>query len=501
MTFKKKSYETIVEDILADLTGADSPFTDRNIGSVTLTLVEAFSREVATLYAQLEKTYLSAYVDTAEGAALDFVVSILGVNRIRAGRPVGVVEFSRNTPAPGDITIPRGTAVSDSNSNRYVTIEEKTLRQGQTAIEVTVRAASEEIQPVDQKALNLMPQPVVGIETVTNREATVRSTEDESDEYLRKRAKTALYGAGKATIDAIRFAVMEQGVESVVIHDMPRGVPGELDVIVDYGVNRNGLEDEVKEAIAATRAAGIWVNLRDSVGVYLTIIIKVTLSAPLQKSEESLLADTIQGSIAAYIKGLKAGEPVLNNKIVALAMADSRVQNVSFAIEVEDAAERIMPNGDVHMGRMEKASLPKNGIMVTFYVAQPVIQPEKMARKPDEESIGPAPVQVEVAITVGLNQDFVAKIGDPTAAEGRVKTIIENRIRAYVTELFAGDAIKYADLLESLESEEKYTISTLKLINTHTRDGLVVTLDTSGRNDWVRKEDQDNPEEIVELIV
>jgi hypothetical protein len=43
-------------------------------GSVTRTLAEAFSRELATIHEQLEEVYESAFLDTATGKSLQVLV-------------------------------------------------------------------------------------------------------------------------------------------------------------------------------------------------------------------------------------------------------------------------------------------------------------------------------------------------------------------------------------------------------------------------------------------
>ena len=77
---------------------AQSPITDRN-GSVARTLVEALGREIATLYEQLDLVYKAGFIDLAESTSLDFVVALLGIERIRAGREIGEVVFARSTGA------------------------------------------------------------------------------------------------------------------------------------------------------------------------------------------------------------------------------------------------------------------------------------------------------------------------------------------------------------------------------------------------------------------
>jgi uncharacterized phage protein gp47/JayE len=463
---------------------AASPITDRNIGSVTRTVVEALGREMATLYGQLDKVYLSAFVDTAEGRSLEFVVSLLGMERILAGRAVGEVEFSRSTPAAGDITIPLSTLVSDREDNRYETTERATLRQGQLAVEVPVRAVSEDVSILGARVLTLMPRPVVGIEAVVNHEATTRGTRDETDEELRARAKVALYGAGKATIEAIRFAVLEQGVNSVVIRDMPQGVPGELDVIIDYEGDPAAKEDAVQRAIEQTRAAGIRVNLNPTDRVKLLLDLTVTLTAELLSDEQAVLRRSIQRQIADYVASLAAGKPVAANKIIALVMADPRVQDVSFEAQKGD---QVVPSGDIPVGQMEKVYIQNvdTDIAVTFQVAPAEALPTEVAK-------GPTPIKIEAMVQIsGLTDEFVSSVGQMSGAQERAKSIIQAKVQAFVAELFAGDAIVFANLLDLLASD-KYTVDEgrTQLRDTHVVDGLVVTLKQRDDTDRVRESEQ-----------
>jgi len=74
-----------------------SVISDVNPGSVTRTIVEAMSREIEYLYLQMEQAYLSGFLDTANGDALDLVVSILGMKRKPPQPSSGNVTFGRNT--------------------------------------------------------------------------------------------------------------------------------------------------------------------------------------------------------------------------------------------------------------------------------------------------------------------------------------------------------------------------------------------------------------------
>ena len=58
-----------------------SGITDFNAGSVAGTLVRAFARELKFLYEQMDQAYRRAFIDIAEGEALDNVVALLEIGR------------------------------------------------------------------------------------------------------------------------------------------------------------------------------------------------------------------------------------------------------------------------------------------------------------------------------------------------------------------------------------------------------------------------------------
>ena len=85
-----------------------SGISDVNPGSVVRTLVEAISREIEYLYAQMDQAYLSGFLETATGEALDLVVSLLGVKRKPPQPSSGYVTFGRSTepeklPVTGEV--------------------------------------------------------------------------------------------------------------------------------------------------------------------------------------------------------------------------------------------------------------------------------------------------------------------------------------------------------------------------------------------------------------
>jgi uncharacterized phage protein gp47/JayE len=461
---------------------SSSPITDRNIGSVTRTIVEAISGEIATLYAQLEKAYLSAFIDTAEGKSLEFVVSILNVERIKAGRAEGKVTFSRATGALGDITIPVDTVLSTGarkdGERKFKTIEKGTLHEGDTTVEVPVHAEEPGAgYVVEIGDIHVIPKPIVGIEQVTNYAATVISTEDESDERLRQRAKAALYGIGKATVDAIKYAALEEGARSVRIREMPFKIPGEVEIIADCAEeDKNAIEDVVNE----TRAAGIkvYTRLPDEVQVELTL--ELTVPPNLLQEEKDELQGGVKDKITDYITYLDPGERVLASKIIGLATGDQRVLNARISDvkvnivstdnteKTEKTAARIMAGNDIMVQPKEKAVLKNVTIdMIT----------ESPAAPPEEVGEALHPIKVEIDVVIALKEGTTKE---------QAENIIGAKARVYLSELGVDDSIDRLKLKGAIENDDRYTVTQVILRNFHSLDGLVVIL-TRDDEDKIRE--------------
>jgi hypothetical protein len=245
-----------------DLQNTERRLTDRNPGSVTTTLAEAFAREFAVLHKQMEMIYRSAFVDLADGGSLEHVVALLGLERKDARFASGEVLFKRSTPAAGDIAIPAGTLVSTAQGLNFETSEKRTLRRGQLSVVSPVRAQVEGPDGrVDAGAIVNINRPIFGIESVSNESATYFATDKETDDQLRARVKASLERAGRATIDAIKYGLIEEVAEiteeNIEVRERA-DAPGFVDVRL--GLEATGDPDLVRRielAIFNARPAGV----------------------------------------------------------------------------------------------------------------------------------------------------------------------------------------------------------------------------------------------------
>jgi uncharacterized phage protein gp47/JayE len=193
----------------------------------------------------------------------------------------------------------------------------------------TVPVAAVEPGPdgnVNAGTITIMPTPPPGVEGVVNEEPVTGGQLSEPDDRLRERAKHALERAGNATLNAIRFAVLEvDGVEGVEVvdHSVDDTVPlGE--VRVRYS---GGERAEVEEAVEGARAAGIIARLDE--------IERVLISGTFYLIPEPGAAPTAAGpflaAVAESINALAIGAPLSVRRL------NARAYNVPGLADVAEA--------------------------------------------------------------------------------------------------------------------------------------------------------------------
>jgi uncharacterized phage protein gp47/JayE len=375
-----------------------SGITDFNAGSVAGTLARATARELKLLYEQMDQAYRRAFIDYAQGAALDNVVALLGISRNLAMPAQGEVTFWLKKPPQADIPIAPGTRVADVRGRLFkVTapgIIQATLEEAANAVGPVVRTAAKignlvhvrvtgtttdlATQPTkagqpfgdDERTITLaatppssnlivtyhpksvtvpviavepglegnlgsgsltvMPTPPRGIDGgVVNEKPLTGGEAVESDDQLRERAKHALERAGNATLNAIRFAVLNvDGVDSVDVRDFSIDEtipPGELWVRISTGMP-DVVRPQVENVVDKTRAAGIKARV--------TQVSIVTLSGTLY-----VMPDTARAGADAYARyetavisalaALGIGKPVSPRKLASLAFQIAGLADVA----------------------------------------------------------------------------------------------------------------------------------------------------------------------------
>ncbi|HEX6748286.1 MAG TPA: baseplate J/gp47 family protein [Longimicrobium sp.] len=345
--------------------GAVPVLTDRNPGSITRLLAESLAREFAVLSRQLESVYQAGFVATAGGRDLDQLAALVGVDRRNRTYAVGTVVFSRATPAIGDVPVPAGTRLSTAEPPAVVfeTTADRTLRRGELSVEVPVQATvSGTAGVVPARAVTVIHRPILGVETVTNPQATELRGDDETDEALRERIRNALEGYGRATRGAVLAALTTlPGVreKDVRIHEDPLARPGVITVSIAAELDADDAERAVS-LIEEARPVGIRVlhnldaphtilaaslppNVVDDAsdpavsdtvepdGLYLPVHVHAMLlpAAPsLTPADRTALQNRGRETVRAFVKEAGIGETLVYNRLVAALMALDGVLDV-----------------------------------------------------------------------------------------------------------------------------------------------------------------------------
>lgn len=300
-----------------------SPLSDINVGSVTRTLGEAIGREIATVYQQINQAYLAGFVDSAQGKALDLVVSILGIKRQPKDFAIGLVTFFRDPQAgDGNITIPENTVVAtEKGEASFITTQLRTLQRGQARIDLPVRAtaaAKGQAGIVDSGKITTLAQPIAGIAKITNLEPTFLGAEGETDEQLRARAKAALRAFGKATLAALANAIFEARAKLNEVFD-PNGPPGKtappgvVTMLIEAKPERF---NSLRAAVEQTRAAGVQATLVAKFVFFkprLVVQPKRQITGPGKVKLIGEVIDTLQ----TYVNSLPAGTPAVGADLLS----------------------------------------------------------------------------------------------------------------------------------------------------------------------------------------
>lgn len=372
--FAKKEFQAIVDSLLGQSSGDAGGRTglgDANAGSVIRTLMEAFARELALCYEQLDVVWRAGYIETAEGQALDNVVALLGLERQRAGFLVGAVEFSRGQPAEADIAIPAGTLIAGRGVAPAETTRDATLAKGDRAVRVDVQsvAPSADGKQVPAGALALMPRPIAGIETVTNTLALVQRQKPETDAELRARARNAVRRAHTGTDASLETAVRACGIAKVRVIDSaddPTLPPATVTVVIgDIDVSDNTLR-AVYAAVRDVRPAGIRVTVTKATAISVRIDATLDLTRQVPPADQQAMRERVVADLKSYFGQLAVGEMLRVAKLRAVLTADDRVASAEatgtqlidpWIGGVPVGASAVLRSGDLQVEASQRAVL------------------------------------------------------------------------------------------------------------------------------------------------
>jgi uncharacterized phage protein gp47/JayE len=411
------------------------PLTDVAVGSVIRTILETIGIELALTYQQLEQVYKSAFVETAEGDALDKVVALTGVQRMPSGRAVARLRFTRAGGAAGTVTIPVATPVTDAKANRYLTTSEVTMAPGESTKEVTAAAESDATQEVAKDQLTFLEVAIAGVSTVTNPDPSRKLAVAETDDQLRLRARSGFRAASRGTLDAIRFGLLGiQGVKDVKITERPNGVPGEIRVDVAFASDATPeIKALVAERLELFRPAGIHVETGEAAHFNVSVKVSLTLQGASISGGD---LETIQAAAAEKIKQILNSVPpegkVRRAPLVAAVMSDSRVVDAKVTLTPENQSP------------VEELTLPAATVLK-------LVEPVVFDSPAFEQSGTAAQVTSKVSMSLPLNL-----AGNTTQPEAQ--GLIESAAAAHLATRSASAPLTVDSFATAVRNDAKYAL-------------------------------------------
>lgn len=325
--------EDTVEDILDAMTADAMEYFGEDLNDDQLAVIRLFYRPIAERLAEAQGdiglVLESAQIDNASGDALDLLTALIGIVRDPATQATGEVAFSRDSAANTDYTIPSGTFVQTDAREPIVfeTTETVTLSNSSTSVTAGIEAIDAGVDGnVGSNTITVMPDPPVGVQSVTNSAATIGGSEEESDDELRERAKEELAEGSRASAPALVNAVKSlDGVTSVTIF-INNGNLSQIPGTTNDGfelVVAGGNDGEIAQAIRDTMAAGdtshsgysgsgasanadIGNGQTINVGFTRPTQVDIYVDMSLEVTDEFASEDAVRDSIVGYVGGLYA---------------------------------------------------------------------------------------------------------------------------------------------------------------------------------------------------
>lgn len=400
--------------------------SDVHVGSVTRTLAETVSLEIASLYAQLEVVYQAGFIDTATGRALDNVVALLGITRIEGGRPSGEVEFTRSNASPGLISIPAGTRITTADGDiEYETTDAVTLAQGQNTIRVVARDTEVGNEPLAADALTVLPVPIAGIAKVTNPGPTAINTRNETDDDLRTRAKNFLHGSERATLGAIKHAISKQGVNADVVESADK--PGYIFITLHAESISPELQQRVMQAVAEAKPAGIHVSFEGLVAPQkVNLVLRLTTAANMLEQDLRAIQRAVSEKIKDYFARLPAREAGSINRIVGLVLSVAGVEDVSLVSATLESSGDSVLNRDA--GQLDISGFPT--VLGNLNISDPNLPTllTVVISRPAAQAL-PASVDIKAALNTALT--YLNELNSTELAAGAPPAAHASRILTY----------------------------------------------------------------------
>ena len=335
MAYTVKSFDQIMEDMVAWIISRAPSITDMTPGSVIRSFCEGAALSMEEVYVS---TYLGfrRHLNNIQESVFDFPR--------KAGTKAKVeVVFSRAV-ANGEVVIPEGTRVATASGLKFLLDEDAAIPAGDTDSPSVIATAEEagSMYNVGAGVIDVMQDSVSGVDSVTNALAATGGVDQESDIAYKNRFQAYVEGLGRSNLAGIRVGALSvPGITSVSVVELFPPVSGvNVDVYVDDGTAA-GISAELIAQVQSVidgdgtaenpgyRSAGVNVDVHQP-GI-VTQDVEATL-AILPGVDTAQMQTDIVNALTAYVNTLGVGSDIIYNELVAAIMGVFGVSDVDVTV-------------------------------------------------------------------------------------------------------------------------------------------------------------------------
>lgn len=336
MAINTQTFTALVRGAVAAVQGASSALLDFTVGSILLSVTEAFAGVAQWLQGLVLQVAAITRAATSSGSDLDSWVNDFGVTRLAAVSASGSVTFSRFT-STSQALIPVGQTVQtlDGSQQYAVTVDTTNsaysaslfgyvLAAGVSSITVPVVAL------VAGSAANALAgqigsitAAIPGVDTVTNVLTFTSGADAETDAALRLRFVAFINSLSRGTKAAIAYAIsnVQPGLTYALVQNQTYAGAtqyGYFYAVVDDGTGSpsTALLNSVAAAIEATRAFTVTYGVFGPTVENASVSFTAAIAAGYDPAATKALA---AAAVQAYINALPLGSSLPYTRVAQVA--------------------------------------------------------------------------------------------------------------------------------------------------------------------------------------
>ena len=327
--FTVKPFDIILSEMIARAKEYYGEGIDLRSTSDLYKFIESLAMEESNRWLGDERAWLSMWIRTATGQALDFLADDMNLSRQQAQYAEGTVTFT----VTAALTIPAGSTVRTSTNIWFVTdIDLVFAGAGSDDVTITAQTAGEN-GVVNATDIDTIDPAISNVTVVNNAAATTRGSDRETDDELRVR----LLRASRSNRTAPTIASAVNNIEGVRNCDVRENFPTEYQFTIYVAPDTAGAVTPGDPAYDAT----LYQLIIDAIKSYRSIcadpIIVEASSININITGDVDLLPTYDlaainiaafNTINGYIQSLGLGDNVLWTEIVHYIMAVTGIYDV-----------------------------------------------------------------------------------------------------------------------------------------------------------------------------